>query len=136
ENLGKSTGRGADIKADSILRIKTKMIERRRQLNATPRYVRMRRACKQRGVRRNFLRGLAHYPFVGGHKASFNRGLCLGAAFKQAALDQQAIDALARRIHKLNPCSKPEPDSGTKLCSPWLPAIGPIAIARALAISV
>jgi hypothetical protein len=54
----------------------------------------MRRRRLQLRVDRNLLRRLAYRRVVGGDKAGFDRGLRLGAAVEQAALDQQAIDSL------------------------------------------
>ena len=77
------------------LRVEAEMVERRRELHAAARDVRMRRARAQARVDRDLLGGLAHRRVVGADQAGFDRGLRLGAAFEQAALDQQAIGALA-----------------------------------------
>ncbi len=53
----------------------------------------MRRAGAQLGIDRDLFRGFAHGDVVGQHQAGFDRGLRLGAALEQTALDQQAIDA-------------------------------------------
>jgi hypothetical protein len=42
KHLGKSTSRGAHIETNPVSGIKPKMIQRRRQFDATPRHVRIR----------------------------------------------------------------------------------------------
>jgi hypothetical protein len=46
-------------------------------------------------IKWNFLGGFAHHSVVGADQAGFDGGLRLGAAFEQAALDQQPIGAEA-----------------------------------------
>lgn len=60
----------------------------------------MRGPGTQSSVGRDFLRRLAHGDVVRRHQAGGDGGLRLGAAFEQAALDQQAVGALARRGHR------------------------------------
>ena len=97
QDLGKSTGRSADIEADAPCGIKAEMVERRRKLHAAARDVRMRRLGAQHRIGRDFVRSLGDDHVVRRHPAGRDRGLRLGAALEQAALDQQAIDALARQ---------------------------------------
>src|SRR5215470_13782765 len=99
--MGKSAGRCADIDADAAFRTKAKMVERCRELDAAPRYIRMGRSGAQRCIDRNFLGSLAHNPFIGADEPRLNGGLRFGAAFKNTAFDQQAIGALANAYHSL-----------------------------------
>ena len=46
---------------------------------------------------------LTHRLIVGKYKSGFDRRLSLGAAFKQAALDEKAVGTLARRAHSVLP---------------------------------
>jgi hypothetical protein len=56
----------------------------------------MRRLRLQHRIDRNALGWFRDQPPIGGDEARLDRGLCAGAAFEQAALDQQDIRALAR----------------------------------------
>ena len=94
QHLREAAGGGADIEADAALRIEAEMIERRGELHAAARHIRMRRRRAQFRIDRDFFRGLAHRRRVGGDQPGRDRGLRLGAALEQAALDQQAIDAI------------------------------------------
>jgi hypothetical protein len=49
----------------------------------------------QHGLDGNFIGGAADGSAVGAHETGGNRSLGLGAAFEQAALDQQPVGALA-----------------------------------------
>ncbi len=106
QDLRKSAGRSADVKADPAFWIDTKVVKRCRELHAAARYIRVHGACLQFRVGRDFLRGLGHRSPVGRHETGFDRGLRLAAAFKQAAFDQEAIDALARRGHGRASCAR------------------------------
>ena len=50
----------------------------------------------QHGIRGKAVGGFEHRLAVGGHVAGLNRGLGPGAAFEQAALDQQQVGAFAK----------------------------------------
>ena len=93
QHLREAAGRGADIEADAAFRIEAEMVERRRQFHAAARDIRMRRARFDLGVGCDFLRRLGDELAVGAHQAGLDRGLRLGAAVEQSALDQQSIDA-------------------------------------------
>ena len=67
------------------------MIERGRKLDAAARHIRMLGLGRDDRGRRNLLRRLAHRHAVGGHQAGGNCGLGAGAAFEQAARDQETI---------------------------------------------
>ena len=95
QHLREAAGGGADIEADAAARIEAEMIERRGELHPAARDVRMRRCRAQARIHRDRLRCLAHGDVVGDDQAGRDRGLRLGAAVEQAALDQQAIGALA-----------------------------------------
>jgi hypothetical protein len=62
------------------------------------------RARKQRCIDPDFFRGFAHDLVVGNYEACFDCGLCLGAAFKKASLDEETINASALRGHRSIPC--------------------------------
>ena len=95
QNFGEAAGRGADVEADAPGHVEMKMIERGCKLDAAARHIRMLgRGGDDRGGR-NCLRRLAHRHAVGGHQARGNRGLGAGAAFEQAARDQQPICAFS-----------------------------------------
>src|SRR5580698_5392484 len=95
QNFSEAPGRGADIEADAAGHVETKMIECRRKLDAAARHIRMLGLGGDDRGGRDCLRRLAHRHAVGGHQARGNRGLGAGAAFEQAARDQQAICAFS-----------------------------------------
>ena len=70
----------------------------------------MRAIRLKRSADRDFLGGFADGDAVGGDEAGGNGVLRLGAAFEQAAFDEQQIRALARG-HGLRSCS------GTRILS-------------------
>jgi len=93
--------RGADIETYLAGRIEAEVVERRRQLHAAARHKRMRGLSAQDGVGRKLQRSLGDRRLVGHDQAGLDRSLRLGAAFEQAPLDQQAINAHAF-CHGLN----------------------------------
>src|SRR6266436_3337205 len=97
EHLRKSAGRGADIETDAIRDGDAETGERAIKLDAAPRYPRKGRYGCDRRIDRDRLGRLAHRHGVRRYEAGRDRGLGLGAAFEQAAFDQQDIGALARR---------------------------------------
>src|SRR5262249_44331476 len=107
--------RSADIEASPVSRIEGKAVKRGRKLDAASRHIRMCGSGMQRRVGRDFLGSLPHDLFVGGNQACFDRGLRLGTAFKDAAFDQQAVDASTCAAHDLT--------SGTMFHSWPLPAL-------------
>src|SRR5690348_8771921 len=115
QHLGKAAGRGADVEADTIVWIELELPERRGKLDTPARDVGMYCVCIQHGTLRDFLRGLAHRPLVGGHKPSLDGGLRPGATFKEAALDQQAVGTLTRYSHGLSPLAGRRTHDGTKI---------------------
>jgi hypothetical protein len=95
QNLRETAGGSADIEANTVAWIEAKMIERRRELHPAARDVRIRRCRAQVRIHRDRLRRLAHSDVIGDDQPGRDRGLRLGAAVEQAALDQQSIGALA-----------------------------------------
>jgi hypothetical protein len=77
------------------LRIELERVQRRRELDAAARHPRMLRLGAQHRVSRNFLGRLADRDVVGGDEPSRDRRLRPRAAFEQAAVDQQPVDAPA-----------------------------------------
>ncbi len=96
QHLREAAGRRADVEADAPARIETEMVERGRELLPAPRHIRMRGRGAQNRVGGNLLGRLAHRPVIGDDQAGFDRGLRLGAAVEQPALDQQPVGAQAR----------------------------------------
>jgi hypothetical protein len=68
------------------------------ELDAAARDVGVRGLRGQFGIGGDQLGGLQHRPAVGGHAAGVDRGAGAGAAFEQAALDQQHVHALAAEV--------------------------------------
>ena len=95
QHLGKTAGGCADIEADVILDLDRIVLQRARQLDAAARHEGMRRLRLQHGVDRNALGWFQDRLVIGGDEARLDRGLRAGAAFEQAALDQQHVRALA-----------------------------------------
>ena len=89
---GEAAGRGADVEADAAVRIECEMIERGRELHPAARDPRVRGLGPQHRVGGDFVRGLADGDAVGRHQAGGDGGLRPGAAFEQAAFDEQAVD--------------------------------------------
>ena len=96
QHLGKTAGGCADVEADVILDFDRILLQRARQLDPAARYEGMCRLRLQRRIDRNAFGWFRDRPAISGDEARFNRGLRAGAAFEQAALDQQYIRALAR----------------------------------------
>ena len=96
QHLGKTAGGCADVEADVILDFDRILLQRAGQLDAAARHEGMRRLRLQHRIDRNAFGRFRDRPSVSRDKARFNRGLRAGAAFEQAALDQQYIRALAR----------------------------------------
>ncbi len=71
------------------------MIERSRELHAAARHAGVRGLGVQHGVGGDLVRRLGDRHVVRRHQAGGDRGLRLGAALEQAALDEQAVDANA-----------------------------------------
>ena len=126
QHLGEAAGGGADIEADAAARIEAEMIERGGELHPAARDVRMRRRRAQRGIDRDLLRRLAHRRVVGGDQPGRDRGLRLGAAVEQAALDQQAIGALAGACSSLSFRHGGHPASTSEFegKETWMPGTG------------
>jgi hypothetical protein len=61
------------------------------------------------GIGCQFFGRLTHRLIVGKYKPGFDRRLSLGAAFKQAALDEKTVGTLARRTHSMLPSALREP---------------------------
>src|SRR5262245_955299 len=99
QKLRKPAGRRTDIQADTFFRVKGKIVESGSKLDAASRDVRVSGAGTKDRVSRQFVRCFSYRPVIGEYKPGFNRGLGLGAAFEQAALDEKTIGALASGNH-------------------------------------
>src|SRR5580658_9117352 len=95
QDFAEAAGRGADVEADAPRHVEMKMIEGGCKLDAAARHIRMLGLGRDDRGGRNCLRRLAHRHAVGGHQARGNRSLGAGAAFEQAARDQQSICAFS-----------------------------------------
>ena len=96
EEVGEATGRSPDVKADAAAGVETEVVERRRQLHAAARHIRVRRLGTQDDIRGDLVRSLHDGDLICHHAAGGDGGLRLGAAFEQAAFNEQAVDANAR----------------------------------------
>ena len=81
-------------------------LQRACELDTAARDVGVRGLRGQFGIGGDQLRGLHHGPAVGRHAAGVDRGAGAGAAFEQAALDQQHVHALAGRSLAVIPVSQ------------------------------
>src|SRR5262245_22457894 len=124
QELCKPAGRRTDIQADTPFWVKCEMVEGGGKLNAASRDVWVRRTGTKNRVGCQFLGCFSYRPVVGEYKPGFNRGLGLGAAFEWSALDEQAVNALARRAHGAS-LSKPQDlGSGTMVHPRQLAVLG------------
>jgi len=90
-----------------------RIIESGCKLDAAARYIRMLGLGGNDRGGRNFLRRLAYRHAVGGHQARGNRGLGAGAAFEQAARDQQAICTFSGvHVFAARPRASGDPEAG------------------------
>ena len=88
-----SEERYVHVEADAAGGITAEVVEGGGELDAAARHVRVRGRRGERRVRRHLLRRLGNDDVIGRHPAGGDGGLRPGAAFEQAALDEQAIDA-------------------------------------------
>ena len=94
QHFGEAAGRRADVEADLVVDLDRIALERARKLDAAARHPRVLGLCLDLRVGRNFVGGLQDDFAAGCHQSGGNRSLCAGAAFEQAARDQQAVGAL------------------------------------------
>ena len=134
QHLRKSAGRGADVKADAVFWGDMKVVKRGCELYTAARHIRMHGTRMQFRIGRNFLGGLGHHSPIDRHETGFDRGLRLGAALEQAALDQKPIDALARRGHGRAPCTEAGCSARNKVSHMVVSNVGPIALSMAATI--
>ena len=97
QHLGEAAGGGADVEADMALDLDRIQFQGAGELDAAARDPGVRGLRGQFGIGGDHLRRFQHGPAVGGHAAGVDRGAGAGAAFEQAALDQQHVHALAGR---------------------------------------
>src|SRR5262249_10582645 len=95
QNLGKPAGRSPNVETHLTGWIEMKVVERGNEFSSSTRDPMLLRRCIQHRVGEHFLGRLGYDEPIGGDPAGSNCGLRLGAAFKQAALDQQTINANA-----------------------------------------
>ena len=97
-------------------------LQRARQLDATARDKGMGGLRLQYGVRGNAFGWLENRFVIRGDEARFDRGLCPGPAFEQAAIDQQQIGALAGRAHVAVGAGQGQFDAGARAGAARRPA--------------
>ena len=98
QHVGEAARRGADVEADHALGIDGETIEAVGELQAAARRVRMRLALDlERRVVGNGRARLLQAPRSGKDAAGHDEGLGLGARLRQAALDEELIEAGLRR---------------------------------------
>src|SRR5438874_6719297 len=91
QHVGKTTSRRADVETDTVPGVDLRMIESGCELHAATRDVRVGGCRAQNCVEWKLQGSLGDDRIVSGHKARGDRRLRLGAAFEQAALDEQQI---------------------------------------------
>src|SRR5882757_425203 len=97
QHLGEAAGGGADVEADMAFDIDRILFQRAGELDAAAGYPGVGGLRGNLRVRSDRLRCLQNLLAAGDHEAGLDRGAGAGAAFEQAALDQQHVRALAQR---------------------------------------
>src|SRR3954468_12772229 len=95
QDLREATGRSAEVETGAALHHEAEMVKCGRKLHAAARHPWMRRRSAQHAIDRERVRCLANRLIIGGYQAGRNRGLRLGAALEQPALDEQKVSAFA-----------------------------------------
>src|ERR1700744_2456053 len=99
QHLGEPAGRGANVETDVILDVYRGLLQRTRKLDAASGDKRVRRLGPRPGIESDRLGRLDDRSIIRRHETGVDRGARPRAAFKQASLDQQEIDAFFGRRH-------------------------------------